>query len=304
MEQFYTPMRSPMKSRRRRAISPSNSKIPSDSGSSSPHNVTGVEMSEEQMKSKISELNNTIGDLRTTIKCLEKDMRSELNESILIEANNRISANESRIFQNDIAFYEHEIRDIKENLRKAKDELSSEKSRRLTAEDNLRRRIIEIEELEHKLKSASDLTNRLQEKLVDKDQVITQLGSDVSAAKLEISTLEARLNKGRQDLEEAQMRNRTLSLEITTLKSALADCKEELRRNLDDVKDQKENMAKREIDLRRSLESNLVTHNISTSRSLINAFQCLSSQIATIQKTQLPIEVIPLTHIFVNLILL
>ncbi|VDM67515.1 unnamed protein product [Strongylus vulgaris] len=165
-------------------------------------------------------------------------------------------------------------------------------------EDDLRRRLIEIEELEHKLKNANDATNVLQEKLVDKDQSITQLGSEVSSAKFEISTLQTRLNKSRQDVEEARKRNKQLSLEIASLKVALSESKEELRRNLEDVKDQKENMTKREIELRRSLESNFVSNNISTSHNLLNAFQSLSSQLVNMQKTQLTTEVITATFHF------
>ncbi|KIH52399.1 hypothetical protein ANCDUO_17500, partial [Ancylostoma duodenale] len=157
-------------------------------------------------------------------------------------------------------------------------------------EDDLRRRLIEIEELEHKLKNANDATNVLQEQLVDKDQMITQLGSEVSSAKFEISTLQTRLSKSRQDVEEARARNKELLLEIASLKVALAESKEELRRNIEDVKDQKENMTKREIELRRSLETNFVSHNISTSHNLLNAFQSLSSQLVTMQKTQFTAE--------------
>ncbi|VDK50012.1 unnamed protein product [Cylicostephanus goldi] len=45
------------------------------------------------------------------------------------------------------------------------------------------------------------------------------------------------------------MQNKDLSLEIATLKVALAKSKEEMRRNLEDVKDQKEDMTKREIEV-------------------------------------------------------
>ncbi|KAK6011372.1 hypothetical protein OSTOST_23548, partial [Ostertagia ostertagi] len=79
-------------------------------------------------------------------------------------------------------------------------------------------------------------------------------------------------------------------MEVASLKISLSECKEELRRGIEAVKDQKENMTKREIELRRSLESNLVSHNLSTSHNLINAFQSLSSQIETIQKTNLSVE--------------
>ncbi|KJH48198.1 hypothetical protein DICVIV_05716 [Dictyocaulus viviparus] len=213
-----------------------------------------------------------------------------MNESILIETRNRINANESRILQKDIAMREQELKDIKETLTKAKRDLSIERNKRITAEDNLKRKAVEVEELDHKLKEMNDVANRLKERLLDKDQIITQLGSDVSEAKFEISSLEAELNKSRRDMEDVRMRNRTLSLDINTLKVALADCEEELRRSLDNAKYQKENMTKTEIDIRRSLESNLVTHNLSTSRNLINAFQSLSSQILTIQRTQLSTE--------------
>ncbi|PIO61353.1 phorbol esters/diacylglycerol binding domain protein, partial [Teladorsagia circumcincta] len=52
----------------------------------------------------------------------------------------------------------------------------------------------------------------------------------------------------RQDCEEARSRNRTLSMEVASLKISLAECKEELRRGIEAVKDQKENMTKREIE--------------------------------------------------------
>ncbi|EPB76115.1 PH domain protein [Ancylostoma ceylanicum] len=221
---------------------------------------------------------------------MEEDMGSRMNESILIETSNRINAHESRIFQKDIALYEHDLKETKENLRALRLDLSTEVNKRMAAEDDLRRRLIEIEELEHKLKNANDATTVLQEKLVDKDQMITQLGSEVSSAKFEISTLQTRLSKSRQDVEEARARNKELSLEIASLKVALAESKEELRRNIEDVKDQKENMTKREIELRRSLETNFVSHNISTSHNLLNAFQSLSSQLVTMQKTQFTAE--------------
>ncbi|KAK6021009.1 hypothetical protein OSTOST_13329, partial [Ostertagia ostertagi] len=64
-----------------------------------------------------------------------------------------------------------------------------------------KRRAIEIEEIEHKLKSANDTVSRLQEKLMEKDQKITQLGSEVSAAKFEVSVLETRLAKQVADIQ-------------------------------------------------------------------------------------------------------
>ncbi|PIO76207.1 CNH domain protein [Teladorsagia circumcincta] len=148
---------------------------------------------------------------------MEEDMSSKMNESILIETSNRINSHESRMFQKDIAIYEHEVKDMKENLRVARLDLSAEVSKRIEA-------------------------------LMEKDQKITQLGSEVSAAKFEISVLETRLAKSRQDCEEARSRNRTLSMEVASLKISLAECKEELRRGIEAVKDQKENMTKREIE--------------------------------------------------------
>lgn len=56
--------------------------------------------------------------------------------------------------------------------------------------------------------------------------------------------------QSRQDVEESRARNKELSLEIASLKVALAESKEQLRRNIEDVKDQKENMTKREIEVR------------------------------------------------------
>ncbi|KAE9414700.1 hypothetical protein Angca_006638 [Angiostrongylus cantonensis] len=217
METFYTPMRSPTKSRRR-ALSPVRSGARGGASSfSSSCNVAEVQMNEEQMRAHILEQDNTIRELRNNIKSMEKDMKSKMNESFVIETSTRISANESQTFQNDLVFHEQELRDMKENLRKVKDELCSEKSKRVAAEDDLRRKVINIEELEHRLKSANDSLSRLQE-------------------------------KSRRDLEDAQMQNRTLSLEITTLKAALVDSKEELRRCLHDVRNQKGIIAKGEVD--------------------------------------------------------
>ncbi|KAK6745162.1 hypothetical protein RB195_011714 [Necator americanus] len=290
MEKFYTPMRTPSAKSRRKALSPVVQKPREDTCCSSPYNIVELDMDEKELRAHVLEQDATIRDLQKTIKKMEEDMGSRMNESILIETSNRISAHESRIFQKDIALYEHDLKETKENLRALRLDLSAEVNKRMTAEDDLRRRLIEIEELEHKLKSTNDTMNTLQEKLVDKDQTITQLGSEVTSAKFEISTLQTRLGKCRQDVEEARSRNKDLSLEIASLKVALAESKEELRQSLEDVKDQKENMTKREIELRRSLETNFVSHNISTSHNLLNAFQSLSSQLVTMQKTQLTTE--------------
>ncbi|EYB95001.1 hypothetical protein Y032_0165g52 [Ancylostoma ceylanicum] len=290
MEKFYTPMKTPSAKSRRKALSPVTQVPRKDSSCSSPYNVVELDMDEKQLRDHVLEQDTTIRELQKTIKKMEEDMGSRMNESILIETSNRINAHESRIFQKDIALYEHDLKETKENLRALRLDLSTEVNKRMAAEDDLRRRLIEIEELEHKLKNANDATTVLQEKLVDKDQMITQLGSEVSSAKFEISTLQTRLSKSRQDVEEARARNKELSLEIASLKVALAESKEELRRNIEDVKDQKENMTKREIELRRSLETNFVSHNISTSHNLLNAFQSLSSQLVTMQKTQFTAE--------------
>ncbi|KAK6057136.1 hypothetical protein COOONC_05348, partial [Cooperia oncophora] len=284
------PLKTPTARTRRKALSPNNRAPECNTSFSSPYAVVELGMNEEELRAHILEQDSTIRELRCTIKKMEEDMSSKMNESILIETSNRINSHESRMFQKDIAIYEHEVKDMKENLRVARLDLSAEVNKRIQAEDDLRRRAIELEEFEHKLKSANDTASRLQEKLVEKDQKITQLGSEVSAAKFEISVLETRLAKSRQDCEDAQSRNRTLSMEIASLKIALAECKEELRRGLEAVQDQKENMTKREIELRRSLESNLVSHNLTTSHNLLNAFQSLSSQIETIQKTNIPVE--------------
>nr|CDJ85824.1 Pleckstrin homology and Citron domain containing protein [Haemonchus contortus] len=281
-------MRTPTAKARRKALSPTE-QVPVEAGPSfsSPYAVVELGMDENEMRAHILEQDTTIRELRRTIKRMEEDMNSKMNESILIETSNRINSHESRLLQKDIAIYEHEVKEMKENLRIARLDLSAEMNKRKTIEDDLTRRTIELEEFELKLKSANEAASKLQEKLVEKDQRITQLGSEISAAKFEYSVLETRYAKSKQDCEEAKSRNKTLTLEVASLKIALAECKEELRRGLEAVKDQKENMTKREIELRRSLESNLVSHNLSTSHSLINAFQSLSSQIETIQKTNL-----------------
>ncbi|VDO20332.1 unnamed protein product [Heligmosomoides polygyrus] len=216
-------------------------------------------MNEQELRIHILEQDSTIRELRSTIKKMEETMSSKMNESILIETSNRINEHESRMFQKDIALYENEVKDLTEKLRTARLDLSAEVNKRITV-------------------------------LVDKDQTITQLRAEVSSAKYERSTLEVKLGKCQEDVEEARSRNRTLSVEISTLKTALTECKEELRRSLEDVKDTKENMTKKEIELRRSLESNFVSQNISTSHNLLTAFQSLSSQITTIQKTHLSVE--------------
>ncbi|WKY02708.1 hypothetical protein Q1695_016178 [Nippostrongylus brasiliensis] len=347
METFYTPLKTPTARARRKALSPTpKAEENTDSPSTcfiSPYAVVELGMNEDELRAHILEQDSTIRELRSTIKRLEEVMGSKMNESILIETSNRINEHESRMFQRDIAIYEQEVKDIKERLRSAHLDLTAETNKRIAAEDNLRKKAIEIEELEHRVKSDSDATNRLQEKLVDKDQTITKLRSAVASGNMEITTLKERLRRSHQELEDArtqckslsleisslkfsldecreQLRRsledvkdqkenmskreieshqeledartqcKSLSLEISSLKFSLDECREQLRRSLEDVKDQKENMSKREIELRRSLETNLVTQNISTSHNLLNAFQSLSSQIVTIQKTQLTNE--------------
>ncbi|WKY02707.1 hypothetical protein Q1695_016178 [Nippostrongylus brasiliensis] len=294
METFYTPLKTPTARARRKALSPTpKAEENTDSPSTcfiSPYAVVELGMNEDELRAHILEQDSTIRELRSTIKRLEEVMGSKMNESILIETSNRINEHESRMFQRDIAIYEQEVKDIKERLRSAHLDLTAETNKRIAAEDNLRKKAIEIEELEHRVKSDSDATNRLQEKLVDKDQTITKLRSAVASGNMEITTLKERLRRSHQELEDARTQCKSLSLEISSLKFSLDECREQLRRSLEDVKDQKENMSKREIELRRSLETNLVTQNISTSHNLLNAFQSLSSQIVTIQKTQLTNE--------------
>ncbi|ETN80799.1 hypothetical protein NECAME_08933, partial [Necator americanus] len=164
MEKFYTPMRTPSAKSRRKALSPVVQKPREDTCCSSPYNIVELDMDEKELRAHVLEQDATIRDLQKTIKKMEEDMGSRMNESILIETSNRISAHESRIFQKDIALYEHDLKETKENLRALRLDLSAEVNKRMTAEDDLRRRLIEIEELEHKLKSTNDTMNTLQEK--------------------------------------------------------------------------------------------------------------------------------------------
>ncbi|VDK58195.1 unnamed protein product [Cylicostephanus goldi] len=128
-------------------------------------------MDEKKLKERILEQDTTIRELQKTIKRMEEDMGSKLNESILIETSNRINAHESRIYQTDISLYEHDLKETKEHLKKLRYDLSTEVSKRVAAEDDLRRRLIEIAELEHKLKDANDAKNALQEKVIIKVDV-------------------------------------------------------------------------------------------------------------------------------------
>ncbi|VDL74250.1 unnamed protein product [Nippostrongylus brasiliensis] len=164
--------------------------------------VVELGMNEDELRAHILEQDSTIRELRSTIKRLEEVMGSKMNESILIETSNRINEHESRMFQRDIAIYEQEVKDIKERLRSAHLDLTDETNKRIAAEDNLRKKVIEIKELEHRVKSDSEANNRLQEKLVDKDQTITKLGAQVSAGNFEITSLKERLRKQVADIQQ------------------------------------------------------------------------------------------------------